>query len=426
MLRCNGPPSGLRNWLNINGQRLGGSRVVYDITIVGAGIVGLATAFALKQQNPHLHLAILEKEAEIASHQTGHNSGVIHAGIYYAPGSLKARLCIEGAKKMIAFCEEYKVPYELCGKVIVATEEQELPALETLYQRGLANGVPGLRKLDSKELADVEPHAAGLAALYSPNTGIIDYRQVAGVLARLLKQQQAHILTEAPLLSITRSGHGLQLQTPKENITTQFLVNCAGLYSDHVARMAGLPVDVKIIPFRGEYYWLVPERATLVRGLIYPVPDPRFPFLGVHFTRTIHGGVEAGPNAVLAFAREGYTRSRVHWGELKETLGYPGFWALARKYWRAGLYEIYRSLSKEEFTRSLQKLVPAVSENDLAPGGSGVRAQAVTPDGRLVDDFHFAGDDHSLHVLNAPSPAATASLAIGEYIAGKVRQRFKL
>lgn len=398
--------------------------MAYDATIVGAGIVGLATAYALQNSFPGIRLAIIEKEELPGQHQTSHNSGVLHAGIYYQPGSLKARLCTSGVKKMIAFCDEHGIRYELCGKVIVATTEDELDKLDELYRRGKENGVPGLTRITPQELKEIEPYATGLAALYSPQTGIADFPRVARVLAEQAQARGADLYTSSPLQAIKAGNGELKLQVPWGEIRTRYLINCGGLYSDRIAAMAGLSPELRIVPFRGEYYWIKPERAYLVRNLIYPVPDPKFPFLGVHFTRTIHGGVEAGPNAVPAFAREGYTRYDVRWDELREMLGYPGFWAIARKYWRAGLYEIYRSISKEEFTRSLQKLVPAISEADLTPGGAGVRAQAVTPDGRLVDDFHFAGDDRSLHVLNAPSPAATASLAIGEYIAAEAARRF--
>ena len=397
-----------------------------DVVIVGAGIVGLATGYALLERHPRLKLVILEKEDEIATHQTGHNSGVIHAGIYYRPGSLKARLCVEGRQRLRAFCDEHGVEYELCGKVIVATDEREAAVLEELYRRGVANGVEGLRKIGPEELREIEPHAAGVAALHSPQTGIIDFRRVAGVLAARLRDAGAELWTGAALEAIQVQGARLGLVTRRGDLEARFLINCAGLYADRVARLAGAEPGLAIIPFRGEYYWIVPERRDLVRGLIYPVPDPRFPFLGVHFTRTIHGGVEAGPNAVLAFAREGYTRQTVRWDELRETLAFPGFWALARRYWRVGLYEFYRSLCKSAFVRSLQRLVPEIRAEDLEEGGAGVRAQAVSRDGRLLDDFCIVDSEHAIHVLNAPSPAATSSLAIGHYIVDQVAARFAL
>lgn len=398
----------------------------HDIAIIGSGIIGLATGLALLERFPALHLTILEKEAEVASHQTGHNSGVIHAGIYYKPGSLKARLCVEGVRRLTAFCDRHGVAYERCGKVIVAADASELPALEELHRRGTANGVPGLRRIGPGELADLEPHARGVAALHSPNTAIVDYREVAHAMAARLRERGVKLRTGAGVASIRTDGPRLRLETAAGDIAARHVINCAGLYSDRVARMMGIRTEVQIVPFRGEYYRLRAERRSLVRGLIYPVPDPRFPFLGVHFTRTIHGEVEAGPNAVLAFAREGYARGHVRGDELWEIFAYRGFRALALRYWRTGLAESYRSLSKGAFTRALQRLVPEVRAADLAPGGAGVRAQAVAPDGRLVDDFHIVETPAAIHVLNAPSPGATASLAIGDYIAGLAARAFAL
>lgn len=402
------------------------TRTEYDIAIVGGGIVGMATGRALTERDPSVRLIVLEKEAEIAAHQTGHNSGVIHSGIYYRPGSLKARLCVEGARRMVAFCEAHGIQYELCGKVIVATTEAELGALDELYRRGTASGVPGLRRIGPDELKDIEPHAAGVAALHSPNTGIVDYRAVARAIAGDLRQRGVDVATGAGVLAIHRDGRHLRLETATGEVAARFLINCAGLYSDVIARKMGVRPDVQIVPFRGEYYFLRPERRQLVRGLIYPVPDPRLPFLGVHLTRTVHGEVEAGPNAVLAFAREGYTKGRVRLGELWETLTYRGFRALARRYWRSGLYEYYRSLCKGEFVRSLQRLTPGIQPEDVAPGGAGVRAQAVDSTGKLVDDFRIAETPEAIHVLNAPSPAATASLTIGSYIADLATRNFAL
>lgn len=396
----------------------------FDVAIVGGGIVGLATGLALVERRPGLRLVVLEKESAIATHQTGHNSGVIHAGLYYKPGSLKAGLCVEGVRLLTAYCDRRGIPYERCGKVVVATREQELPALEELLRRGTANGVPGLRRIGPEELREIEPQAAGLAALHSPGTGIISYRQVSGAIAADLAERGAEVVTGAPFLAAHPDGPELRVQTGAGELSTRLLVNCAGLHSDRIARLLGVEPQVQIIPFRGEYYFLRPERQKLVRGLIYPVPDPALPFLGVHFTRTIDGRVEAGPNAVLALAREGYTRGSIRPGELWEALRYRGFHAVARKYWRTGLYEYYRSFSRREFVRSLQALVPAVRPDDVVPGGAGVRAQAVAPDGRLVDDFHIVETATAIHVLNAPSPAATASLAIGQQIAGLVLKRF--
>jgi L-2-hydroxyglutarate oxidase LhgO len=397
-----------------------------DIAIIGGGIVGLATAIALTERQPRSRLVVLEKEPRVAAHQTGHNSGVIHSGIYYRPGSFKARLCVEGARLMSAFCDAHGVGYELCGKVIVATDQAEVPRLEALHERGAANGVPGLRMLSGAEVREYEPHCRAVRALLSPATGIVDYVQVAEAMAKLIQERGAEILTGARVTAIRRGADGLMLETLAGPVPTRHLVNCGGLYSDAVARMMGIRPEVRIIPFRGEYYMLRPERRSLVRGLIYPVPDPEFPFLGVHFTRTVHGDVEAGPNAVLAFAREGYRMGTIRPAELLATLSYRGFWAMARRYWRMGFYEIYRSVSKSAFVASLQRLVPDLQATDIAPGGSGVRAQAVSPDGSLVDDFKISVTAGAIHVLNAPSPAATASLAIGCHIAGLAAETFSL
>jgi L-2-hydroxyglutarate oxidase len=401
--------------------------VTHDIAIIGGGIVGLATARAILERAPRARLILLEKEADIAHHQTGHNSGVIHSGIYYKPGSYKARLCVEGARLMKAFCDKNGIQVDTCGKVIVATSQEELPRLQTLYERGVANGVPGVTMIDAARLKEIEPHANALAGIHSPQTAIVDYRRVAETLARELVASGVTLERNFRVASIAR-GHGtLRLGTAAgQVVTATHLVNCAGLHSDTVARLAGASVDVQIVPFRGEYYMLRPERRHLVNGLIYPVPDPEFPFLGVHFTRTIHGDVEAGPNAVLAFAREGYTWSRVRPAELLATLRFPGFRTMARKYWRTGVYEMYRSLSKHAFVNALQRLVPALRAEDIHPGGAGVRAQAVTADGALVDDFRIVQTDDAVHVLNAPSPAATASLAIGRHIATIAAETFTL
>jgi (S)-2-hydroxyglutarate dehydrogenase len=397
-----------------------------DVAIIGGGIVGLATARAILETAPRARLAILEKESRLGAHQTGHNSGVIHSGIYYRPGSYKARLTVEGARLMSEFCAEHGIRVERCGKVIVATSPEELPRLATLYERGVANGVPGVAMIEPERLRELEPNAAALRGIHSPNTGIVDYSEVADVLGKNLVGRGVAIHTDARVTRIARVGGELELTTPRQAVRARRLVNCAGLYSDEVARLAGARPNVQIVPFRGEYYMLRPERRHLVRGLIYPVPDPEFPFLGVHFTRTVHGDVEAGPNAVLAFAREGYRWSRIEPRELAATLGYAGFRAMARKYWRTGAYEVYRSLSKRAFVRALQRLVPSLEDKDVAPGGAGVRAQAVTPDGGLVDDFRIVADADAIHVLNAPSPAATASLAIGRHIAGLAVQTFAL
>jgi len=401
--------------------------VTYDIAIVGAGIVGLATARALQERSPGTRLVVLEKEREIARHQTGHNSGVIHSGIYYKPGSYKARLCVEGVRLMKAFCEKNGIAVETCGKVIIATSPEEVPRLRTLHERGVATGVPGVALIELDRLRELEPHASAVAAIHSPQTAIVDYGQVSQAFARDLEAQGATLERGFPVASIARAGGELRIGTADGRVVTaRRLVNCAGLYCDVIARLAGAAPDVQIVPFRGEYYMIRPERHDLVRGLIYPVPDPEFPFLGVHFTRTVHGEVEAGPNAVLAFAREGYTWRDVRPAELAGTLTYPGVWRMAAKYWQTGAYEVYRSLSKAAFVKALQRLVPALRPEDVHPGGSGVRAQAVTRDGGLVDDFRIVQSADAIHVLNAPSPGATASLAIGRHIAGLAAETFQL
>jgi L-2-hydroxyglutarate oxidase len=398
----------------------------YDVALVGGGIVALATAWALGERAPRARLVILEKEPGLARHQTGHNSGVIHSGIYYRPGSAKARLTVAGARLMTEFCAARGITVERCGKVIVATADDELPRLQTLWDRGRANGVPGLSLIDPARLRELEPHAAAVKAIHSPATAIVDYAEVAAALAGELRARGVAVETSARVEAIARDAQAFTLGTPRIEVRARHLVNCAGLYSDAVARLAGAIPDVRIIPFRGEYYFLRPERRHLVRGLIYPVPDPEFPFLGVHFTRTVRGDVEAGPNAVLAFAREGYRITTVRPGELLGTLAYRGFWAMARRYWRTGLYEMYRSLSRGAFVRALQRLVPELRPEDVARGGAGVRAQAVSRDGALVDDFRIVESPGAVHVLNAPSPAATASLAIGRHIAGLAAERFGL
>ena len=401
--------------------------MTYDIAIIGGGIVGLATARAILERAPRARLTILEKEADIAQHQTGHNSGVIHSGIYYKPGSHKARLCVEGARLMKAYCDKNGIPVETCGKVIVATSQDEVPRLKTLYERGVANGVPGVSMIDAARLTEIEPHARALAGIHSPQTAIVDYRRVAETLAKELTGSGLTLERNFRVASIARSRGEVRLGAADSRVVTAtYLVNCAGLHSDTVARLAGAAVDVQIVPFRGEYYMLRPERRSLVNGLIYPVPDPEFPFLGVHFTRTVDGDVEAGPNAVLALAREGYTWRRVRPAELLATLRFAGFRTMARKYWRTGAYEMYRSLSKRAFVSALQRLVPALRAEDIRPGGAGVRAQAVTSDGALVDDFRIVQSADAVHVLNAPSPAATASLAIGRHIATIAAQTFTL
>jgi L-2-hydroxyglutarate oxidase LhgO len=395
-----------------------------DVVIVGAGIVGLATARELLRRWPKLRLVVVDKESRIAAHQSGHNSGVIHTGIYYTPGSLKARLCVAGGKALIRYCDEHGIAYDLCGKVIVATDESELPRLEELQRRGEANGVVGLEAIGPERLQELEPHAHGVRALYSPNTGIIDYVAVAESYAADVRALGGEILLNRQVSGIRRVGPNAVVETTGGAIETRFLITCAGLYSDRVASLTGAPGDPRIVPFRGDYYILRPERAGLVRSMIYPVPDPSFPFLGVHFTRRIEGGVWLGPNAVLAFAREGYTRLTVNPSELLSVFAFGGFRSLAQKYWRTGLSEMYRDFSQPAFLKALQRYMPELTDADLLPGPSGVRAQALASDGKLVDDFVIHQDSTIMHVRNAPSPAATSSLAIAVSIVDSAAASF--
>jgi (S)-2-hydroxyglutarate dehydrogenase len=395
----------------------------FDIAIIGGGIVGLATAMALGDASPQKSLVVLEKEKELASHQTGHNSGVIHAGIYYKPGSYKAKLCVEGSRLMMQFCEENGVPYERCGKLIVATNTDELPRLRNLFERGSANGIQGLEIAGPERTREIEPHAKAVQALFSPNTAITDYQKVANTMATKILNKGAEIFTSTRVLSINRLDDLFHIETNRFTIRARNLINCSGLFADRIAQLMGLNPNVALIPFRGEYYSLRAD-CGLVRGLIYPVPDPEFPFLGVHYTKKIAGGYEAGPNAVLAFAREGYKFTDVNLKDLAAMFGFAGFWAMARRYWRTEVYELYRSISRKAFLRALQRLVPQLQDNDLQPGGSGVRAQIVTAEGSLVDDFLIVEAPHAIHVLNAPSPAATASIAIGRHIAALAVKHF--
>jgi (S)-2-hydroxyglutarate dehydrogenase len=392
------------------------NRPHYNVIIVGGGIVGLGVALEITKRLPHLRLLLLEKETRVGQHQSSHNSGVIHSGIYYKPGSLKAKLCVEGAREMIEFCRTHNLPYEVCGKVIVATHEHEFPRLEELRRRGEANGLTDVRLIGPEELREIEPYAGGLQALFVPSTGITDYAKVCEKYAEVIVAQGGTILTSAAVIGIPSRSNEIQVETQRETFSAGFLINCAGLFSDRISRMAGEDPGVMIVPFRGEYYDLIPERTSLVRALIYPVPDPQFPFLGVHFTRRIDGSVDAGPSAVLAFRREGYRRIDFNLRDLGSSLAFPGFWKMAKKHWRSGLAEFRRSFSKPEFVRALQRLLPEVREQDLVPGGAGVRAQALARDGTLVDDFKFVPSERMLHVLNVPSPAATASLVIGRAI----------
>ncbi len=397
---------------------------MYDITLIGGGIVGLATALQLKTSNPFLNILLLEKENELAKHQTGNNSGVIHSGLYYKPGSLKATNCIHGYHLLVNFCRENEIPFDLCGKIVVASDDAELPLLENLYIRGQQNGLQNLKKLKQEELKEYEPHVTGQAGIFVPQTGIVDYKIVANKYGLLIQEKGGTINLGERVLDIQSSEDKSVVITQKASYTTKLVINCAGLYSDKVARMTVPELKVKIIPFRGEYYKLKKEKEYLVKNLIYPVPDPNFPFLGVHFTRMAKGGVEAGPNAVLAFRREGYKKSDFSFSELGETLAWPGFQKVAAKYWRTGFGEMYRSFSKGAFTKALQKLIPEIQETDLVEGGAGVRAQACDRNGGLVDDFMILEDKKVINVCNAPSPAATSSLAIGETVSKLALSRF--
>jgi len=394
--------------------------VRYDVAVVGGGIVGCATALALCAAHPGLKLVLLEKEGRLAAHQTGHNSGVIHAGLYYRPGSLKAQNCTAGREALYALCAEHDLPCERCGKVVVAVVERELPALDELERRGRANGLSGLERLDAAQVRSREPQAAALAGLFVPQTGIVDYTRVTETLAELVRRQGGVIQLGTQVRAGRLTADGLNLFTSVGDVRTRFLVNCAGLHCDRVARACGVDPGVRIVPFRGEYYQVRAERRDLVRHLLYPVPDATLPFLGVHFTRMVDGTLEAGPNAVLAWKREGYRWHDISAADLLDTLAFPGFWRLAGRFWRVGLAEYRRSFSRRAFVTSLQRLVPAVTAADVTRGGAGVRAQAVDRDGRLVDDFRIVTGERMVHVLNAPSPAATAALSIGRTIAAAV------
>lgn len=394
-----------------------------DVVIIGGGIVGLATALQLKQQRPALKVILIEKEPAVARHQTGHNSGVIHSGLYYKPGSLKATNCIRGYQMLIDFCNAEGIPYDLCGKIVVATKQEEVSQLNILYDRGQLNGLTGLKKLSVAEMREIEPHVNGVQGMFVPQTGIIDYKQVSEKYAEKFQALGGEIRLAERVEQVTPGTSLSIVVTNKSRYETKLVVNCAGLYSDKIAQLTQ-SVDVRIVPFRGEYFKLRPEKEYLVKNLIYPVPDPNFPFLGVHFTRMVHGGVEAGPNAVLAFQREGYAKSDINLKELFETLTWPGFQKVAAKYWETGLGEMYRSFSKSAFTKALQGLIPEIQESDLEPGGAGVRAQACDRTGGLLDDFAILETDKAINVVNAPSPAATSSLSIGKTVSEKVLARF--
>ena len=395
----------------------------WDVAIIGGGIVGTATGMALVRRGG-VRVVVLEAEPKLAAHQTGNNSGVIHSGLYYKPGSLKAQNCVEGRLAMYRFCEEHEIAHDRCGKLVVATRPSEIPALDELERRGRANGLEGLRRLRAGELKDYEPAVAGIAGLHVADTGIVDYTAVTHAFARIVSEADGQVWTGARVSSVSRQNGSLVLETSKGTVESRTLINCAGLQSDRVARLCGVEPGVTIVPFRGEYYELVPGRQSLVRNLIYPVPDPRFPFLGVHFTRMIKGGVEAGPNAVLAFRREGYTRTSFSARDSLEMFANKGFWRMAAKYWTMAVGEWHRSFSKRAFVRALQGLIPELRGADVHRSGAGVRAQALDPQGRLLDDFRIVEADRMVHVLNAPSPAATASISIGEAIARMAANSF--
>lgn len=393
-----------------------------SFVIIGGGIVGLATALRLGERLPDASITVLEKERTVGKHQTGHNSGVLHCGLYYKPGSVKARLAVTGIRQMVAFCQDNNIPHEICGKLVVAADESEVGRLRDLQERGTANGLEGLQWLGPEQMHEIEPHAGGVAALRVPQEGIVDYARVCAAMVGKLAARGTRVITDARVRALRPAGSGWIAETPSGEFPADFAINCAGLHCDRVAQLAGEKRDLRILPFRGEYYKLRPSSQGLVRNLIYPTPDPHFPFLGVHFTRLIHGGIEAGPNAVLAFAREGYRKTDLNLRDLFDSLSYRGFWRFLRRYPSMAWYELRRSFSRELFCRSLQRLVPEIQPHDLDTGGSGVRAQAISPEGELVQDFRFIARSNMLHVLNAPSPGATASLAIGSEIVAMVEK----
>ena len=396
--------------------------MVYDFVIIGGGIVGLAVAMALLEEKPAAKIAVLEKELQLAVHQTGRNSGVIHSGIYYKPGSMKAKLAKMGNDAMVNFCEQHGIPYERCGKVIVATDEKETLLLNQLFQRGLENGLP-IRKLCSEELQEREPYIKGMEAILVPTAGIVDYRAVCEKMADIIRSKGGDIFLGCQVKKIADNPNEMAAETANKTFYGKYLINCAGLQSDRVAKMASLYADVKIVPFRGEYYQLKEDKRHMVKHLIYPVPNPDFPFLGVHFTRMVDGSVDVGPNAVLSFKREGYKKTDFAWKDFLETMTYPGFWKLAGRYTKEGLQEMIRSYRKKLFVQNVQRFMPEIQENDLIPGPAGVRAQALRHDGTLVDDFYLLSTSRMTHVLNAPSPAATASIEIGKEIVGQIKKR---
>ncbi|MCA1010478.1 L-2-hydroxyglutarate oxidase [Halobacillus halophilus] len=392
---------------------------MYDYVIIGGGIVGLSTAFAIIQKNPGASIMVVEKEQELSAHQTGRNSGVIHSGVYYKPGSLKARMAMQGRNSMVEFCETHDVPHEVCGKVLVATEQEEIPRLEALYDRVQENGL-NVTRIGRKELQEIEPYANGIEGLRVPSTGIVNYKKVSVKIAELLRQAGVEFSFGSAVETIDEGTSEVTIETSERTLKSRYLINCAGLHSDRLVRMAGIHTDLQIVPFRGEYFKLTEEKSHLVKGLIYPIPNPAFPFLGVHLTKMMDGGIHAGPNAVLSFKREGYRKTDFHWKDALDVLSFPGFWKMARLNMKEGMKEMVRSFHKESFVKSLQRLVPDIQEEDVIPTDAGVRAQAMLKDGRLVDDFHIITGKRSVHVCNAPSPAATASFEIGKEIAERI------
>jgi L-2-hydroxyglutarate oxidase len=396
----------------------------YDFTIIGAGIVGLSTAYKLSLKYPDASILVLEKEDHVAAHQTGKNSGVVHSGIYYKPGSYKAKNCVDGRHQLVDFCKKHDVKMEVCGKVIVATDDSEVPKLKEIYERGLKNEIEGIQLIGENRLKELEPYVNGIAAIHVPCSGIVDYAGMCRVLMKLLQDGNGTVQFNSEVSNISNKGNEIVIIAGGEKIQSQYLINCAGLYSDHVAKFAGVHSPVKIVPFKGEYYELKPDAQYLVKNLIYPLPNPEFPFLGVHFTRMALGGVECGPNAVFAFKREGYNKLSFNLKETTETFNFPGFWKMAKEHWRMGLDEYKRSFSKKAFVKGLQKLIPSIQEEHLEVSPSGIRAMALQPNGEILDDFYFEVVDRQIHVLNAPSPAATAGLAIGDEIVKRVVKHF--
>ncbi len=398
----------------------------YDVAIIGAGIVGLSTAYKLTLERPDLKVLVLEKENEVAAHQTGRNSGVIHSGIYYKPGSYKAKNCVDGRHQLVDFCKKYDVKYDICGKVIVATKNEELPRLQAIYERGLLNGLDGIEIIDKKRLDEIEPHTAGIKAIHVPVTGIVDFKGVCEKEKELIESKNGTVAFNQQVKEVIQNGKELIVKTGHDEFYAKYLINCAGLHCDRVAQSSGYKPPIKIVPFRGEYYELTPEAEYLVNGLIYPLPNPEFPFLGVHFTSMVLGGVECGPNAVFAFKREGYNKTSFSLNDTLESFNYSGFWKLASKHWRMEVDELYRSFSKQAFLKGLQQLIPGIKSEHIKPSPSGVRAMALDPQGNIVDDFYFVKSKNQIHVLNAPSPAATAGLSLGDEIVKTAIQQFEI